>query len=1102
MRNLKRALSLALAAVMVLGLMIVGAGAADVYDNFTDKDEIDHAEAVQTMVALNVIAGKEDGSFYDPTGTLTRAEMAKIVSYVMNGGVEPVMAIKPVPTYSDIDGHWAESYIEYCTSMNIIAGDGAGRFNPEGTLTASQTAKMFLTAMGYNANVFGFTGTNWEVNTNRYANEAGLYKELGDVSPSDPISRDDAAQMAYNAIQATMMKRTWSQDLETGKLTETYAPWMVEDATTGASFGWSLLNEKFDGTIRVGYMNHFTYDEAKGQWTYTFNSTNANSNQVFGGKSLTAQNRIADGTTLKSTEDYTGFFGMQVKVIYNVEDNEIIYGIYANDSSVVAEGGTGNVEDYNDDADNVTVSGTDYKLNADADTIPVYNFGDNGGSKGTLDSLKPADDGTNLSAYTFKLVDNTGDGKIDAVIRTPMTVAKINYVGKDTVQFSNGIIAQDIDDLEAYEDYAAGDWVYFIRGVNSVTEKNTIVKAELKTAAVSGVRGGDAADDYTEYQIDGAWLASTKDGTYTAGIANADVNDTIEYVSLGSTIFYAKIVDIAATSKNIALVITAGTNNSTSSDVTGSSAEAKLLMPDGAKTVVTLSKVNGEDDNLAGDAADLIGTLVTYRTDSSGDYELMSVDADNKAGYEDFVDAAAAGTKAGYIDGEVNGYELADDAVVYFYGQDTLTASSSNKAELYTAKELKNTWGSKDKSSLTNAGKTVVLTQEINGFTYARVVLLIDADLLNVTTGSNYGYLAAPTSRTVEDGETYLNYTIQTADGVIEVREKNTDAANLYPQGAVITYDTVSDTEVENVNLVNDIVTGMVTGWDGSSKIALDGTTTEVNDDTTVIYVDSAKKVGAEGGTIQKAADTNGDGTPDMDNVRYVLSANYVVLLVVDINNDMQPNPAAGLMTVSAEDAAGLADALASDAGTVKVTGTLAANTKVTVPAGKTLVVSKDQTNGGLEVTVSDGATLEVADGLNVADGTKIIAQPGATVEFAGGSKEVIGENSLSSTGAITVATLTGGRLKYTLTADAVLSGTLEIAGTDELAGNFKITGTNGAVIKVYNSSTGNKEWDFDTVASSTATSTSAGTWTAGKAYTWTVTTGDPSVSGWLESSI
>src|SRR5699024_8193738 len=97
-----------------------------------------------------------------------------------------------------------------------------GKFNPEGTLTAEQCAKMFLTAMGYNANVFGFTGNDWAMNVGRYANEAGLYKELGDITASAVISRDDACQMAYNAIQATMMKRSWSQDLTTGQLTETY----------------------------------------------------------------------------------------------------------------------------------------------------------------------------------------------------------------------------------------------------------------------------------------------------------------------------------------------------------------------------------------------------------------------------------------------------------------------------------------------------------------------------------------------------------------------------------------------------------------------------------------------------------------------------------------------------------------------------------------------------------------------------------------------------------------------------------------------------------------------------------------------------------------
>ena len=191
MRNLKRTLSLVMAAAMLIGMMVVSASAASSTD-FTDADEIEHTEAVNTMVALNVIDGKEDGSYYDPTGTLTRAEMAKIVAFVMNGGVEPNIGTKVVPTYADIDDHWAEAYIEYCTSMGIINGDGAGNFNPGGTLTASQAAKMFLTAIGYKANVFGLVGNDWETDTNRYANEAGLYNELGNVSVSQPISRDDA----------------------------------------------------------------------------------------------------------------------------------------------------------------------------------------------------------------------------------------------------------------------------------------------------------------------------------------------------------------------------------------------------------------------------------------------------------------------------------------------------------------------------------------------------------------------------------------------------------------------------------------------------------------------------------------------------------------------------------------------------------------------------------------------------------------------------------------------------------------------------------------------------------------------------------------------
>ena len=891
MRNLKRTLSLVLAALMLMSMMVVGAGAAT--KDFTDSDEIQHKEAVEVMVALNVVSGKDDGSYFAPTDTFTREEMAKVVSYVMNGGVEPVVGTKVTPTYSDIKGIWSEKYIEYCTSMGIISGDGTGKFNPTGTLTAEQAAKMFLTAMGYDSKVFGFVGNDWAINVGRYANEAGLYKDLGDVVPSQPITRDDAMQMAYNAIQGTMMRRTWQQDMTTGQLTESYGPWIDQGTHSNGvvyTTPHTLLADKFDGSIELGYLTGFDYDATKAQWTYTFQSSSKFGN-------ITAQNGIGS-ESLKSSVDYTGLFGQQVKVIYNIKKNDVVYGVYANDSSVIVSGATGNIEEYSKTSSTVTVAGTDYKLNDSATKINVYNFGDDT-TVVTLASLVDKEDTGNLEAYTFKMVDNNGDGKIDAVVRTPMTIAKINYVGKDSVQLGSNLGAVKYDNLVTYDGYAAGDWVCYIKAANAVLGENTIQKIDLQTAAVSSIRGGADADKYTEYQVNGTWLAGSEATTekgflYSTMIDDADVNDTIEYVALGSTIFYAKIVDIAATSKNIAMVVTAGVDESSNnSSVTGKTLKAKLLFADGSTSVVTVSKMNGATVNAdtPKPVTDAIGTLVTYRLDGSN-YELMPlVDGKNTAGYKNYVT-----DNKGYDNGKVNGFELADDAVVYFFGS-AVGASSSNKADVYTGKEIKNTWGTKD-VALDNSA---VLTQEVNGFTYAKVVLMCDkTGLPVVTTGSNYGYLSAPTSRSIgEDGKTYLNYTIFTPNGELKVKEENTDAPELYPQGAVVTYDLVSDGVVKNVSLPH-VTTGAVTGWDGSSKISLDNKTSEIDaKDSTVIYVDSTKKVGVEGGSIQKFGDYNDDGIlngSEKPNVRYVLSANYVVLLIVDINNEMAADPAVNVI--------------------------------------------------------------------------------------------------------------------------------------------------------------------------------------------------------------
>ena len=77
MRNLKRALSLVLASVMVLGLMMVGSSAKS--SDFKDYDEVTYKEAADVLNAIGIFIGDENGNF-NPDQTLTRAMAAKIIA--------------------------------------------------------------------------------------------------------------------------------------------------------------------------------------------------------------------------------------------------------------------------------------------------------------------------------------------------------------------------------------------------------------------------------------------------------------------------------------------------------------------------------------------------------------------------------------------------------------------------------------------------------------------------------------------------------------------------------------------------------------------------------------------------------------------------------------------------------------------------------------------------------------------------------------------------------------------------------------------------------------------------------------------------------------
>ena len=199
MRNLKKILALVLALVMSLSLVTI-ANAAD----FTDSDDISYEEAVDVMSTIGVINGMDDGSF-DPDGTLTREQAAKLVTYMLLGDNAERLGIE-TSTFKDVAlTRWSAPAIEYCVSLGIIDGAGDGNFYPAGQLTGAAFAKVLLTAIGYDSQKEGLVGASWSVNVSALATEVGLDNGIEDLSWSAPLTREEAAQMALNAIQAPLV---------------------------------------------------------------------------------------------------------------------------------------------------------------------------------------------------------------------------------------------------------------------------------------------------------------------------------------------------------------------------------------------------------------------------------------------------------------------------------------------------------------------------------------------------------------------------------------------------------------------------------------------------------------------------------------------------------------------------------------------------------------------------------------------------------------------------------------------------------------------------------------------------------------------------------
>ncbi len=194
MRNLKRALSLALASVMLLGMMVVGAGAA----SYPDVDANDNVEAIEVLNAIKVMIGKQ-GNF-EPDSSVNRHEMAVIMAKLVLGNEAADNYVGTHP-YTDV-APWADKYVAACYENGLTSGTSATTYGGQQSLTAVQAAAMMLRALGYKDLSKG--ATDWRAPVTAAANRIRLFADVAS-NPSEKLTRNQVAQLALNTLKSPMV---------------------------------------------------------------------------------------------------------------------------------------------------------------------------------------------------------------------------------------------------------------------------------------------------------------------------------------------------------------------------------------------------------------------------------------------------------------------------------------------------------------------------------------------------------------------------------------------------------------------------------------------------------------------------------------------------------------------------------------------------------------------------------------------------------------------------------------------------------------------------------------------------------------------------------
>ena len=932
MRNLKKVLSLVLCVAMMLSVMVVGAGAA-----FSDQSKIKNTEAVDACTALNIIGGYPDGSF-KPEGNITRAEVTKMICVALNGGKEPNLATNATPTFSDVRTNancaWAEKYIESCASQGIVSGVGGGKFAPAGNVTGTQLAKMLLVALGYKSENEGFTGNAWATNVNTVASAKGLYAGLETIDPSAAITRDNAAQMVWNAMNAYEVEYKTSLIADKdGKLSTQIT---VQDklGLDGKS-KITLLEDKYDAIAITGTLTQVKQDKGKSTYSITVKDPKYN------GKNYNGDVTNKDISYSDVTKDYSGLLYQNVRVLVKPDNNgkdAVVYGVYATNKNTTQAGILKNLKM---DGDKAKLDGTKYDLASAADQTVYLNGKDvsanyqtkgqnNNVTKGAIQGfIEQYGDGSTTKYETpaymqpteVSLIATDGTTNYSILKVKTIAVAKVTAVGSDYVNVTfkkgdNSIITKtklENDDWNWYSGIKKDDYVIVTAAGNYGTNKGLVEKATVVSGKVTGTKSTDGV------YVSGSWY--TMAGKGSAFVKRPNTGANVEMVVVNGYVYYTDTT--AGSVDDVALLVEAAAKGGT-----GSKWEARMIFADGSDKTVDIEKNWEDKDNSSNPIRTMVeGTndpvLVTYSV-SNGVYTLTKIgtahtyDGDTDfetAGYDAY--AAVTTSASSKTDGSiknvtvnVTNYDKTTATATKLYYESTGVVFVKYKVKTDGSADYKVVSGKTASGyNKTLTAASAVVNKSGNSY-YAQAAYI---NLGTASTGGGADNYAVVTGDVIKNTESSTVYEIPAWNGkeAITVKTDDSSAKNL-SKGDLFTYtgDVASaDIDAKNANeyyVANyDSASGDITllakGSDNKFYSLKDGDKYNKVDskDTVVIYVNSDDSEGVADGTItlQYLFDSDfckvtagATGTETNPGSNTALSGKYTVYTSTNLSEDNAPN--------------------------------------------------------------------------------------------------------------------------------------------------------------------------------------------------------------------